>query len=250
MGFFRPRPPVDELERIWVEEMLRWCAAEFGTRTLRSPVILPTSDFFPGTYDASEMDVLSVVERVAGYMGVNRDRIVVEFDSEGSPPPDLPGFLERSGSGEAGHYRLEHGRAVVSLDLDRLRSPVTLVATIAHELAHERLLGERRIPADRHDGEQLTDLATVYLGLGVFNANAAFQFSQSSIGWRSQRLGYLSQPMYGYALACWTVMRGDSKPGWARHLDTNPRVYMKQSLKYLRAHPDALPEWHSAAFGS
>ncbi|MEC3956937.1 hypothetical protein VMT65_28130 [Nocardia sp. CDC153] len=251
MGFFRPRAPVDELERIWIEEMLRWCAAQFGPRTLRTPVILPTDDYFPGAYSGTESQVRAVVERVAGYMGVGRDRFVVEFDSATDAiPPDLPAFLHAPSHGEAGHYRLEHGRAVVSLELSRMRSPVTLVATVAHELAHERLLGERRIDAERRDGEQLTDLATVYLGLGVFNANAAFQFSQNHRGWGWQRLGYLSQPMYGYALACWTVMRGDSKPTWAHHLDTNPRVYMKQSLKYLRANPDALPEWHAAAFGS
>ncbi|MVU75852.1 hypothetical protein GPX89_01165 [Nocardia sp. ET3-3] len=238
------------MERIWVEEMLRWCVAEFGTRTLKAPVVLPTGDFFPGAYSGTESQVLSVVERVARYMGVARDRIVVEMDSAGGLPPEQLAFLEGSTRGEAGHYRLEHGRAVVSLELARLRSPVTLVATVAHELAHERLLGERRIDPSRHDGEQLTDLATVFLGLGVFNANAAFQFSQNSRGWRSQRLGYLSQPMYGYALACWTVMRGDPKPVWAHHLDTNPRVYMKQSLKYLRANSDALHEWHSAAFES
>ncbi|AYF74183.1 hypothetical protein D7D52_10270 [Nocardia yunnanensis] len=240
---------MDELERLWVEEMLRWCAAEFGTRSLRAPVILPTSDYFPGTYAGTEVDVLAVVERVAGYMGVAPDRIVVEFDS-GDELPDQLAFLERPRDGEAGHYRLEHGRAVVSLNLSRLRTPVTLVATIAHELAHERLLGERRIDPGRHDGEQVTDLTTVFLGLGVFNANAAFQFSQHSGGWRYHRLGYLSQPLYGYALACWSVMRGDPKPVWARHLDTNPRVYMKQSLKYLRADPDALPEWRAAAFGA
>ncbi|MTE16040.1 hypothetical protein [Nocardia aurantiaca] len=238
------------MERLWVEEMLGWCATQFGARTLRTPVIVPTSDFFPDAYPRTAQQVLSVVERVGGYMGVGLDRLVVELDSAWAVPPEQAMFLEGAARGEAGHYRLEHGRAVVSLELARLRSPITLVATVAHELAHERLLGERRIAPDRHDGEQLTDLTTVYLGLGVFNANAAFQFSQNSRGWRSQRLGYLSQPMYGYALACWTVMRGDPEPAWAHHLDTNPRVYMKQSLRYLRANPDALPEWRFAAFES
>ncbi|BAW04786.1 conserved hypothetical protein [Nocardia seriolae] len=41
-------------------------------------------------------------------------------------------------------------------------------------------------------------------------------------------------------------MRGDPKPAWARHLDTNPRVYMKQSLRYLRAEAEALTEWRAA----
>ncbi|UGT41501.1 hypothetical protein LTV02_37175 [Nocardia yamanashiensis] len=243
MGVFSPRCPVGELERLWIEEMMSWCAAQFGDRTLRTPVILPTGDFFPGDYSGTESQVRSLVERVAGYMGVERDRIVVEVHPDGVSLPEALGYPEGSTRGEAGHYRLEHGRAVVSLEMSQLRAPVTLVATVAHELAHERLLGEGRIEPDRHDGEQLTDLLTVFLGLGVFNANAAFQFSQNQRGWQSQRLGYLPQPMFGYALACWSFMRGDSKPVWAGHLDTNPRVYMKQGLRYLRANPDALPGW-------
>ncbi|WP_405133107.1 hypothetical protein [Nocardia sp. NBC_01388] len=242
MGIFKPRCPVGELERLWVEEMMSWCAAQFGPRTLRTPVILPTPDFFPGAYTGTEQEIRSLVGNVSRYMGVGRDRIVVELHSDADILPDNLAFLAGSTHGEAGHYRVEHGRAVVSIDMAHMRSPVTLVATVAHELAHERLLGERRIDRSRHDNEQLTDLATVYLGLGVFNANAAFQFSQTRRGWHSQRLGYLSQPMFGYALACWTVMRGDPKPHWANHLDLNPRVYMKQSLKYLKANPEALPD--------
>ncbi|MFI1912726.1 hypothetical protein [Nocardia sp. NPDC020380] len=240
MGIFRPSCPVGELERLWVEEMSSWCVTQFGPRTLRSPVIMPTSDFFPGTYPETLPEIRALVDRVCGYMGVRRDRIVVEVHSNGAILPDAL-FPEGTSHAEAGHYRLEQGRAVVSLDMDQMRSPITLIATVAHELAHERLLGEARITRDRHDGEQLTDLVTVYLGLGVFNANAAFQFSQNSRGWRSHRLGYLSPPMFGYALACWTHLRGDPKPHWSKHLDTNPRVYMKQGLRYLRANPDSLP---------
>lgn len=234
-----------ELERLWIEEMLMWCATEFGDRTLRTPVVLPTSDFFPDSFSGTEPEVRALVGIVGRYMGVGRDRIVVEVHSEGDVLLDNLTFVEGSTSEEAGHYRVEHGRAVISIALAQMRSPATLVATVAHELAHERLLGEDRIARDRRDGEQLTDLATVYLGLGVFNANAAFQFAQDNRGWGSHSLGYLSQPMFGYALACWTTMRGDPNPHWAEHLDTNPRVYLKRGLKYLNANPEALAEWRA-----
>ena len=59
--------------------------------------------------------------------------------------------------------------------------PMALVATIGHELGHERLAGEGRV-AGRADEEQLTDLLTVYFGLGVFNANAAFQYTSAGGG--------------------------------------------------------------------
>ncbi|MCP2279474.1 hypothetical protein [Nocardia amikacinitolerans] len=120
-----------EIERMWVEEMLSWCATQFGPRTLRTPVILPTSDFFPDAYSGSEPEVRALVERVSGYMGVRRDRVVVEVDTDGDVLPDDVAFLEGSSHGEAGHYRLERGRAVVFPGPPRLAIPATRLPVAA-----------------------------------------------------------------------------------------------------------------------
>jgi hypothetical protein len=93
------------------------------------------------------------------------------------------------------------------------------------------------VKASRRDQEPLTDLLTVYLGMGIFTANAAFDFSRQAgcrvDSWQAQRLGYLTEQMYGYALACYALLRGEPHPPWARYLDTNPRVYLKQGVRYL-----------------
>lgn len=39
--------------------------------------------------------------------------------------------------------------------------------------------------------------------------------------------------MFGYGNACYAWLRGEENPDWARYLDTNPRVYMKNGLGYL-----------------
>jgi hypothetical protein len=44
----------------------------------------------------------------------------------------------------------------------------------------------------------------------------------------------MTEQMFGYALACYAAMRGEPDPSWARYLDTNPRVYMKHGIRYLR----------------
>jgi hypothetical protein len=44
----------------------------------------------------------------------------------------------------------------------------------------------------------------------------------------------MTEQMLGYALACYAVLRDEQSPTWARYLDTNPRVYMKHGLRYLR----------------
>ena len=87
--------------------------------------------------------------------------------------------------------------------------------------------------SDRDDHERLTDLLTVYLGLGIFTANASFEFSQDHHQRTTRRLGYLTEPMFGYGLACYAWQRGERQPAWAKYVDANPRSYLKRGLRYL-----------------
>jgi hypothetical protein len=139
--------------------------------------------------------------------------------------------------GAAGHYRERGGRPVVSIDEDQARRPMALVATIVHELGHVLLLGDRRITSERQDHEPLTDLLTVFFGLGIFGANAAFEYTQEARGrypysWRS-RLGYLTEPMFGYGLARYAGLRGEKSPSWSRYVDVNARTFLNRGLRYL-----------------
>ena len=242
MAWFAATCPVVADEQTWIDDNLHWFVGQFGDSWLRSPVVLPTDDFFPGTYSGSEQDVRDAVTRLCGYMAVDPERIRVEFHADNNAEQGIPEAVGRW-SGAAGHYRTVGGRAVISLGHSLDRTPLALIATVAHELAHERLLGEERVVPDRADQEPLTDLLTVFLGFGIFTANAAFEFSRWSggrySGWSTSRLGYLTEPMYGYALARYAWLRGEDGPDWARYLDTNPRAYLKRGLRFLRRQGDA-----------
>lgn len=236
MGLFYARCPVVPDEQTWIDEHLHWFVEEFGDSWLRTPVVLPTDEFFPGEYTGSADQMHDVVRRVCGYVSVDPDRIRVELHAERVAERALQEVAGGPGSwsGTAGHYRVVEGRAVVSLEESLGARPLALVATVVHELAHERLLGERRVDPDRRDQEPLTDLLTVYLGFGVFTANAALEFAGQHSGWSASRLGYLTEPMYGYALARYAWLRGESRPAWARQLDTNPGAYLRRGLRFLR----------------
>ncbi len=240
MGLSTPGCPVGGREQEWIEESLRWLRAQFGDGPLNTPVILPTSEYFPPPYTGSDQDVRAAVRTVARYMGVDRD-IDVRFSDDIDHARELqrliPGGGTAHSSGAAGVYTQEKGRHVLTIDRSNAAAPARLLAVIAHELGHVRLLGEGRVKASRRDQEPLTDLLTVYLGMGIFTANAAFDFSRQSgyrvDGWRAQTLGYLTEQMFGYGLARYALLRGEPQPPWARYLDTNPRVYMKQTVRYL-----------------
>ena len=232
--------PVQPAEQVWTDDSMDWLLTEFGRERLFREVVLPTDDFFPGVYEGSREDVDRVLSRICDHMGVDRSRIeLIHDDSTEDGEDDLSAHVSMSSHsrGAAGHYRRHGDRCVVAIRTDQARRPMALIATIAHELGHELLLGEDRISPDRKDHEPLTDLLTVYFGLGIFTANASFDYGREQRGAYtyqvSTRLGYLTEPMFGYALARYAWLRGEPKPDWARYLDTNPRTYLKRGLRYL-----------------
>ena len=97
-----------------------------------------------------------------------------------------------------------------------------LVGTMAHELAHVRLLGESRIMREEFDNELLTDLTTVAFGLGVFLANTPRNWDSHLEKWPDSDLNrpeYMSPPMFGYALAHLALARRRGLAGLGRVLE-------------------------------
>jgi hypothetical protein len=214
-----------------------WFIVEFGRDRLYGDVILPTDEYFPGTYVGTREDIVGVVDKLCAHMGISRATVKLVYDdSDSDGHHDLADRvpLNSSWRGAAGHYRRENGRSVITITAGLARRPTALVATIAHELGHALLLGEGHITTEREDHEPLTDLLAIYCGLGIFSANAAFEYNSDSRRWTTNRLGYLTEPMYGYGLARYAWLRGDTDPRWARFLDTNPRTFLKQGLRFLR----------------
>lgn len=215
-----------------------WFVEQFGARRLHGDVVLPTDDYFPGVYRGTRADVQAVLARLCAHMGVDPGRVDLEHD-EVDDNPELSAFvpINKEWTGAAGHHRVRDGRSVIGIRDDQATRPMALVATIAHELGHVLLLGDGRISAQRQDHEPLTDLLTIHFGLGIFSANAAFERThevRGAYGYTStSRLGYLTEPMYGYGLARYAWLRGETDPEWARYIDSNPRTYLKRGLRWL-----------------
>jgi SprT-like family len=145
-------------------------------------------------------------------------------------------------SGAAGLYHHDPTkRSHISIDQALLKEPEKLVAVLCHELGHIILLHPGLVPHEDQDMEPLNDLLTVFLGFGVFTANSAFRFKQysdySTQGWSASRLGYLSEQLFGYALARFAYEREEKKPAWARFLATNVAGYLRRSSAWLVAEP-------------
>ncbi|HEX8130796.1 MAG TPA: hypothetical protein VF527_16975 [Pyrinomonadaceae bacterium] len=246
MNWFTTKCPVAAEDKAWIEESMLWLIEEFGRDALlNATLVLPTDEFFPDHFSEEEEDVRALVDRVCGYMGVDPERVELEFftDENDAPRSGLP-FEEFSRRGVAGHYRKRRDKFLINIESSQLTDPMFLVATSAHELGHVRLLGEGRVSANFEDHEPLTDLLTVFLGMGVFTGNAVFSFRQwtdaFSQGWQTECRGYMTEEMFGYALALFAWARGEDHPAWSGHLRGNVSAYFKSSYKYLEKTGDTL----------
>jgi hypothetical protein len=184
-------------------------------------------------------------------MCVDRSRIELEIFQDETEElrkilPHWRGDAETRAAGLYVHAHEERtdggeGNMVVAIRSTMLKDPMALVATVAHELGHVILLGGKLMNRKIPDHELLTDLLTVFLGLGIFTANSAARFKQFQenrrIGWSMQRLGYLPESVFGYALARFAIEREEKKTEWARHLSPNVRSDFKRSKRWLEENP-------------
>ena len=248
---FSPKLPVSEEDRLWVDDGFRRLERMLGRkRMLEARVILPTQEDFPDPYDKTPGSAEVLFRRVCGYMKVESKNVDLEiFADEVEPLREILPYWRssraKSAAGlyvaakECGHREVpaDGEKAVVAIRSTQLGDPMVLVATVAHELGHVILLGGRLLSPETSDHEPMTDLLTVFLGLGIFTANSAARFRKFQDdrrqGWSMERLGYLPEEVYGYASAKFAVERGEAKPEWAKFLSTNVREYFKRSRSWL-----------------
>ena len=63
-----------------------------------------------------------------------------------------------------GTYENTEDRTIISIETGQLKNPISLIATISHELAHHILLGENRI----EENDELLLLTAITYGFGIF----------------------------------------------------------------------------------
>lgn len=241
-GLFKTTLPIADGQRRWVDDSFIRLGSLLGAhRMLNARVYLPTAEYFPDRFDRSEAALNAMFLRVAEGMQVDPETIDLELFSETDDiTRSLVPFGSSNTNGAGGlYYHDPAEKTRIAINSSKLADPLALVATLAHELGHVILLRPELVGREEKDMEPLNDLLTVFLGFGVFNANAAFQFRQytnnDSQGWSTQRLGYLSEELFGYGLARFAFERNEAKPEWAKYLSTNISSYFKRSLAWLQA---------------
>jgi hypothetical protein len=219
-------------------------AGHFGLHILlERPIVLPTDEFFPDPYDGSPQAVRLMFQRVCRYMAVDPEAVELELFTDRTPGSmaaidPLLGFA--AGTWQGGTEAWQKG--TIRIEQSALDRPADLIGTMAHELSHQRLLGEGRFDQSSYDNELLTDLTAVYHGFGVFLANNPRKSTGALSYWPGTQLRrpeYMSEPMLGYAMAHVAWVRDEEHPAWAKALRWAPRAVFKEGLRYLQKTEDS-----------
>jgi hypothetical protein len=238
--------PIDSETRLWMENAFLWLATQFGHDNIATkPMLLPTPEHFPIRYDGSKESLIKTAEIVALQMEIDINEINLETYEQ-----NIQEF-----SGDLGHRiwtevdkdsdeklaaglyfdKNAQGKYDIFIEKKNLSDGENLVATLAHEFSHIKLLGEKRL--DFND-EQLTDLTPVVFGLGIFNANSAHKEWKSFDSYGHNSIGYLKQREWGYALALYAYFRQEENSDWIKYLTANIKSDFKKSMDFINTNKD------------
>lgn len=218
--FFRAKCPIDTHEKTWAEYRMQFLADKLGIERLTSePVVLPTEEFFPGTFRETMEEVEQFGEIIGNRLGL-KTRPKFEFGD--SKLVGVPARLVRD-------------EATILIADNELQEPVHLISVMTHEMSRYLLLENNVLAEDKPDFDSVVDLLPVFCGMGVFSANAT---AQELTPEHLPRGGYLSSRVLGYALALFAWARGENEPTWAAHLRDDAGEVLMKSLKFLNKSND------------
>jgi len=234
------KSPITLEDQQWLEDSFIELAKLFGSnQILAYETVLPNEKYFDWNFTGAEVDAENVLQVVCEYMHVDISKIKLIFYSEEEVQFTDEGLItqpDKDDKRTAGKYKGAYiGKYDIMLEIQQLKNPVNMIATLAHEVAHIKLLGERRIFIN---DEPLTDLTTYIFGFGLFSANSSVikmntWSGNTHSGWRISRGGgYLHFKIHSYALALLTLIRSEETT-WFNYCEKEIASNVKKALKYM-----------------
>ncbi len=238
--------PIDPEMRLWMENSFMWLATQFGHDNIsKKPMLLPTPEHFPIRYDGSKESLTKTAEIIARQMEIDISEVnldiyeqnIQEFSGDFGHRIWTEVDKDSEEKLAAGLYfdKNDQGRYDIFIEKKNLYDGENLVATLAHEFSHIKILGEKRL---EFNDEQLTDLTPVIFGFGIFNANSSFKEHKSFDSYGHNSIGYLKQREWGYALALYAFFRQEENPDWLKFLTPNIKSDYKRSMDFILANTD------------
>lgn len=244
MWLLGPKPVIDADAAAWHVENFSWLARQFagGGDFARTALVLPTRAFFTGDGAQGHALAQHVFDQVRHHASMANWEVDLVADHNPLAQDGMPRLDAVAARRHAlGSFGVAGNRVQISYVPGLLRRPEQLIATFAHELAHYLLAtaGERPICAD-DETECLTDLTAVFMGFGVFLANARFSRETYTDGpwhgWRIGHSGYLPEADLIFALALFLRAKDMAADEACACLKPHLAKLLRRAMRQLPAH--------------
>ncbi|AWH74414.1 hypothetical protein DCS32_09655 [Dokdonia sp. Dokd-P16] len=229
--------PITTEDKVWVDSELNWLRTEFGEEHfMEIKTVTPTTDFYNRKFKGTEEDAEFILARTMELMNILDVEIKLNFFSDQPVEMDdgtiltSPADISGGWKSASGIYEQTENETIISIERGQLKNPISLIATISHELSHQILLGESRI---EENDEFLTDFTSIVYGFGIFIGNSRFQFTSEGFGWQSSSQGYLPEQVIAYAMA-WLSKERNENTDYDKYLNKSLHKFFNQSLEYLK----------------
>ena len=240
-GLFKTKCPLDIREKVWTERRLLWLSQRFGPKPmLNATIVLPTREFFPGTYSGTADDVVDTFGRVCEFLNVDASQFQLPEEIAAAASSGCCGGGCHTGS----PTETTAEPTQVDISGEDVADQERLIATISRQVTRVLLLNHAEVTGREQDFDSLTDLVAVYLGLGVFQANTAVKstawHAQGWEYWSIRGAGFLQARVPGYAMALMAWMRNEPAPAWAAMLGTDAGSAFHRGYKFATKTNDCL----------
>ena len=209
---FKPKSFLDAARRDWQFDAFAWLLRNSGgyPKFCDTTLVLPTAEHFPDLGMSGHAAATALFRRVREHAGM------VEW----------PCAVEPGASGE-------HPRLVATDRLPIIRyapdmaEPLPLVATFAHELARYLVdTFDEPPPGGELLRDPAIDLAAVFMGFGLFMANAAVRSPNHD----------LNEGEMAHALAIFCILHRTPTDSVERFLNAHLRKYLRLAARDLAQH--------------
>ena len=232
--------PVTIDDEEWLNSDLGWLKDLLNEpHFLEIKTVTPTKKFYNRDFTEIEADAQFVLERTKELMCIENEKIELKFFDDSKVEMDdgsvltTPADINGSWESATGFYEEKENNTIIYIERQQLKNPISLIATIAHELSHAILLGEKII---EENDEHLTDLMAITYGFGIFLGNSRFTFSQFNkggmLGWESSSQGYLPEQVIAFSMA-WLSLKRNENVDYKKFLNKTMLKYFNQSYNYL-----------------
>lgn len=245
-GLFKTKPLLSQQDSEFQIATWQWLLRHFGGDDFyqHTHLVLPTKEFFGMQLDSNDDAALKTFARVKELANLTEWPCRLEKQSADAQTKVAPTLaVQNAPQGPAGTFSLQdNNEIVISYNPNITTNPVQMVATFAHELAHYlTATSQEPPPGGWENWEFATDIAATFMGFGVFQANAAFNFSQhsdvESQGWQFNRSGYLTEAEHIYSLAIFLKLKNISTDKALAHIKPGLRKMLKRAIKTVNVGP-------------